>query len=109
MSKSVLLSTSQTRACEAETKLDFGDDLLNVLWPAVRQRALDLPILWRIVQDLYGDFLVIPSELNSLRDEIERLLKAAVFSYDITIWLDLLQSLATLGVEHELTLFGIAD
>lgn len=58
MSKSILLSQSMKKATAEETYLDLGDDILNTLWPVVQKSSSTYPNIWRIIEDMYGDFQI---------------------------------------------------
>jgi hypothetical protein len=39
------------------------DDILNMLWPVVQKSSSTYPNLWRIIEDMYGDFQIESSDL----------------------------------------------
>ncbi|MGB0383540.1 MAG: hypothetical protein ACPGWR_01840 [Ardenticatenaceae bacterium] len=109
MSKSVLLSKSMKEATRSETHVDLGDDVLNTLWPVVQQKASSYPNMWRIVQDMYGDFQIKPTELAALSKEIPPLKASFANQTKVVMWLEVLNTLSTMGTQLDLAMFGIAD
>lgn len=109
MSKTILLSTSIETAADSETGLEFGDDVLNILWPEVNRMKANYPIIWKIVEDFYDDFTVEPIELQQLRKEIQQLIATLPDQIEVVIWLETLKTLTNLGITYHMTLVGIAD
>ena len=109
MSKTILLSGSIEATAEFETGLEFGDDILNILWPEIERNKTNYPIMWEVVQDFYGDFMIEPANLQQLIREIEQLLKTYSKQVEVSIWLEVLKTLASLGINYNLRLIGIAD
>ena len=109
MSKSILLSQSMKKATTEETYLDLGDDILNTLWPVVQKSSSTYPNLWRIIEDMYGDFKVNSSDLQALSEEIQKLKASFADQAKIVIWLEVLRTLSTAGKQLNLAMYGIAD
>ena len=109
MSKSIVVANSLEKANEAETKLEFGDDILNILWPEIRDKNASYPIMWEIVRDFYGDFRVEPSDLESLLLETGDLIECFVGEVEVVVWLEVFRAMSRVGIEYNLAMFGIAD
>jgi hypothetical protein len=115
MSKSILLSQNMKSATQSETYVDLGDDVLNVLWPVVRESASTYPKMWRIVEDMYGDYQLESPDLPALCTEVEQLKEQFIHGTQaerhqpIVIWLEVLRTLSTVGKQLNLAMIGIAD
>ena len=109
MSKGFTLAKTWEKATKLHEEIHVEDDILTLLYDELDDIKSEYSILWKIVEDFYGDVKLKPNELPILKNEIKKLIYNKKLDFAAVEFLNILKHLCDKGIKQRLTLWGIAD
>ncbi len=110
MSKDFCFAKNMEEAGLAHSLLKIEDEFLGRIYEITSVQKEKYPLLWHLVEDFYGDFLIERNKLSQLIREIDSiLLQFPEIEKEYVYILKKIKLFAQKGIQKRKDLFAVAD